>query len=267
MFVSRVLENDAVRCADSVPPSRIMGAGFSRDGGARKRSTQRNVTLFKIKICGITSVKDAQLVGLAGADAVGLNFFAQSPRHVDLETAQKLVSVLRPATKRVGLFVNSTASEINEIAEALQLDYVQLHGDEPPELLADLSARPIIRAFRFGENGADDIARFLEGCGAGRMPDAILVDSLKPGEYGGTGEVADWEAVSNARAGLGEIPLVLAGGLTPFNVADAIAKVRPVAVDTASGVESRPANKDPMLVRAFVNAAKKAFQQLESETS
>jgi phosphoribosylanthranilate isomerase len=99
------------------------------------------------------------------------------------------------------------------------------------------------------------------------LPDAILVDSLKPGEYGGTGEVADWEAVSNARAGLGEIPLVLAGGLTPFNVADAIAKVRPDAVDTASGVESRPANKDPMLVRAFVNAAKKAFQQLESETS
>jgi phosphoribosylanthranilate isomerase len=204
---------------------------------------------------------------LAGADAVGLNFFEQSPRHVDLDTAQRLVGVLRPTVKRVGLFVNSTAAEINQIAEALQLDYIQLHGDELPQLLADLSPRPIVRAFRFGENGADDIARFLEGCGGGRRPDAILVDALMPGEYGGTGEIADWDAVSNAKPIWGEIPLVLAGGLTPFNVADAIAKVRPDAVDTASGVESRPANKDPMLVRAFVNAAKKAFLQLDSLAS
>ncbi|HUG68839.1 MAG TPA: phosphoribosylanthranilate isomerase [Pirellulaceae bacterium] len=220
--------------------------------------------LFKIKICGINSVKDAQLVGLAGADAVGLNFFEQSPRHVDFETAQKLIGVLRPTVKRVGLFVNSTAAEINRIAEALQLNYVQLHGDEPPQLLADLSARPIVRAFRFGATGTDDIARFLEDCGQGRRPDAILVDALKPGEYGGTGEIADWDVVAKVRPILGEIPLVLAGGLTPFNVADAIAKVRPDAVDTASGVESRPANKDPMLVRAFVNTAKKAFEQLNS---
>ncbi|MBI2478193.1 MAG: phosphoribosylanthranilate isomerase [Planctomycetia bacterium] len=221
--------------------------------------------MFKIKICGISSVKDAQLVGLAGADAVGLNFFPQSPRHVDIEIAKKLVGVLRPTVKRVGLFVNSTTSEINQIAETLQLDYVQLHGDEPPEILADLSARPILRAFRFGQNGADEIARFLEACGGGRVPDAILVDAWKLGEYGGTGEVADWDAVANVRAVLGKIQLVLAGGLTPFNVGDAIARVRPDAVDTASGVEGRPGNKDPMLVRAFVNAAKKAFQQIETE--
>ncbi len=265
MFVNGVFENDAVRYADSVPPSRIMGAEFSNESGARQRSKQRIETLFKIKICGICSVKDAQLVGLAGADAVGLNFFARSPRYIDQEMATKLVGALRQGVKRVGLFVNSSVDEINQIAEALQLDYVQLHGDEPPELLADLSPRPIIRAFRFGENGAAEIAQFLERCAGGRSPDAILVDTLKQGEYGGTGEVADWNAVSEARAVLGEIPLVLAGGLTPFNVADAIAKVRPDGVDTASGVESRPANKDPMLVRAFVNAAKKAFQQLESE--
>ncbi|MBC8356118.1 MAG: phosphoribosylanthranilate isomerase [Planctomycetes bacterium] len=223
--------------------------------------------MFKIKICGINSIKDAQLTGLAGADAVGLNFYESSPRHVDLPTAEKIVGVLRPTVKRVGLFVNSAAVEINQVAEQLQLDYIQLHGDEPPELLADLSERPIIRAFRFGETGADDIARFLEACGDGRRPDSILVDALKPGEFGGTGEVADWDAVSNAKAAFGDIPLVLAGGLTPFNVADAIEKVRPVAVDTASGVERRPANKDPMLVRAFVNAAKKAFAELESEAS
>ncbi|MDA1054305.1 MAG: phosphoribosylanthranilate isomerase [Planctomycetota bacterium] len=244
-----------------------MGTGITWESRARKRSKQRVAILFKIKICGITSVKDAQLVGLAGADAVGLNFYQNSPRHVDMQTAEKLVAVLRPTVKRVGLFVNSTADEINRVAEQLQLDFIQLHGDEPPELLAELSPRPILRAFRFGESGLDDIARFLEDCGDGRKPDAILVDSVKPEKYGGTGEVADWEAVANAKPILGEIPLVLAGGLTPFNVAEAIARVRPDAVDTASGVEGRPANKDPMLVRAFVNAAKKAFQQLESEHS
>lgn len=221
--------------------------------------------MFKIKICGINSVKDAQLAGLAGADAVGLNFYEQSSRHVAPEAAEKLVAVLRPNVKRVGLFVNSAADEINRVAEQLQLDYIQLHGDEPPEMLAELSERPILRAFRFGGTGADEIARYLERCEGGRLPDAILVDALKPGEYGGTGEVADWEAVSKAKSVLGEIPLILAGGLTPFNVAEAILKVRPIAVDVASGVESRPGNKDPMLVRAFVNAAKKAFQQAESE--
>ncbi len=259
-----VFENAAAGRTDSIPPARIMGTGILKEGRARKRSTQWIVALFKIKICGVNSVKDAQLIGLAGADAVGLNFYENSPRHVNLETAQKLVGVLRPTVKRVGLFVNSGADEINRIAEQLQLDYIQLHGDEPPELLAELLERPILRAFRFGETGADEISRFLEGCGGGRRPDAILVDGSKPGEYGGTGEVADWNAVASTKPIFGEIPLVLAGGLSPFNVADAIAKVRPDAVDTASGVETRPGNKDPMLVRAFVNAAKKAFQQLES---
>jgi len=263
MFVSGVFDKDEVRYADNVPASRIMGAGFLRDCPARERSTNRVATLFKIKICGISSVKDAQLTMLAGADAVGLNFYKESARFIDPEAAQKIVGVLRPTVKRVGLFVNAAAEEINRVAEQLALDYIQLHGDEPPELLAALSERPIIRAFRFGENGAADIAEFLRGCGSGRRPDAILVDAAKPGEYGGTGEVADWDAVAAAKPALDGIPLVLAGGLTPFNVAAAIAKVRPEGVDTASGVESRPGNKDPMLVRAFVNTAKKAFQQLD----
>lgn len=259
-----VFENAAAGRTDSIPPARIMGGGILKEGRARERSTQRIEALFKIKICGVSSVKDAQLIGLAGADAVGLNFYDKSPRHVDIDTAEKLIGVLRPTVKRVGLFVNSAADEINRVAEQLHLDYIQLHGDEPPELLADLSERPIIRAFRFGETGADEISRFLEACGGGRPPDAILVDASIPGEYGGTGEVADWDAVAGTKPNLGGIPLVLAGGLSPFNVAEAIAKVRPDAVDTASGVESRPGNKDPMLVRAFVNAAKKAFQQVES---
>ena len=262
MFVNGIFEDDTLRIADSVPTSRILGVCLLSDTRARLRLTQRIETLFKIKMCGIHSVKDAQLVGLAGADAMGLNFFEQSVRYVDVETARKLVAVLRPTVKRVGVFVNATASDINRVADVLLLDYIQLHGDEPPELLADLSERLIVRAFSFGETGADDITRFLDGCGVGRRPDVVLVDACKPGKYGGTGEVADWDAVASAKAILGDIPLVLAGGLTPFNVADAIAKVRPAAVDTAGGVESRPGNKDPMLVRAFVNAAKKAFDQL-----
>lgn len=262
--MSVISENVTAGRADSISTAPIMSAGISNESRARERSTQRIATLFKIKICGINSVKDAQLVGLAGADAVGLNFYENSPRHVDVETAGKLVAALRTTVKRVGLFVNATVHDMNRVAEQLQLDYIQLHGDEPPEMLADLSPRPILRAFRFGEAGAQEIARYLEHCGGGRRPDGMLVDALKPGEYGGTGEVADWDAVANVRPILDGIPLVLAGGLTPFNVAEAIAKVRPDAVDTASGVEGRPANKDPMLVRAFVNAAKKAFQQLES---
>lgn len=200
---------------------------------------------------------------LAGADALGLNFYKESPRYLESEVGQKIVSVLKPSVKRIGLFVNSTAAEINQVIEQFALDYIQLHGDEPAEFLSDLAERPIIRAFRFDERGGDHISSFLGACGSGRRPDAILIDASKPGEYGGTGEVVDWGAVSAARPALEGIPLVLAGGLTPFNVAAAIAKVRPEAVDTASGVESAPANKDPMLVRAFVNAAKKAFQQLE----
>ncbi len=222
--------------------------------------------MFKIKICGINSLKDAQLVGLAGADAVGFNFYDQSPRFVDVETAEKLLKVLRPGVERVGLFVNSTPEDIARIAAQLGLNYIQLHGDEPAEILGDLPELPIIRAIRFGANGASDVSSFLTSCGSGRRPDAILIDAQKPGEYGGTGEVADWHAVALARNTLEGIPLVLAGGLTPFNVAEAIATVKPDAVDTASGVETVKASKDPMLVRAFANTAKKAFSELESSS-
>jgi phosphoribosylanthranilate isomerase len=262
----------AVKCGDNTSPARIIGPSgrLSRETSGiasyspevprlQLLTTQRIATLFKIKICGIKSVKDAHLVGLAGADAIGLNFYDQSQRYVDVETAEKLVAVLRPNVKRVGLFVNATADTINQAAEKLQLDYIQLHGDEPPSLLGELGEKPIIRAFRFGVDGADELGRFLEGFGGGRFPDAILLDASKPGEYGGTGELADWDAIASAKSLLGEIPLVLAGGLTPFNVAEAIGKVQPAAVDTASGVESQPGSKDPMLLRAYVNAAKKAF--------
>lgn len=218
-------------------------------------------TLFQVKICGITSVKDAQLAALAGADAVGLNFYDQSPRCVDVAIAEKIATVLPPRVKKVGVFVNAPAAEIQRLASLLRLDAIQLHGDEPPEFALELNALPVIRAVRFNSDARDEVARFLEACRATRVPEMVLVDARKPGEFGGTGEVVEWEALVAAADMFRGLPLVLAGGLTPFNVAEGIATVRPQAVDTASGVESRPGSKDPLLIRAFVSAAKKAFQQ------
>jgi phosphoribosylanthranilate isomerase len=207
-------------------------------------------------------VKDAQLAALAGADAVGLNFYDQSPRHVDLEEAERIVKVLPPRVTKVGVFVNALADDITRIAGQLRLDMVQLHGDEPPEMLARLTDRPVLRAFRVGENGVASIEQYLEQCAATHRPAAILVDASHGYLYGGTGKTVDWQSLAAQRARLQGLPLILAGGLTPFNVAEAIALVQPDAVDTASGVESEQGHKDPILVRAFVTSARRAFAAL-----
>lgn len=218
--------------------------------------------MFQIKICGVTRPSDVRLAALAGADAIGLNFHPASPRYVDLATADKIVSAFPPGVAKVGVFVNAGADQIRGLADRLGLDWIQLHGDEPPEMLSRLGDRQVLRAFRFSEHGAAAIPRYLELCrSAGRMPDAILVDACQPGEYGGTGVTADWKVIAEIREVFAPLPWVLAGGLTPFNVQDAVAAARPWAVDVASGVESRPGVKNPLLVRAFVAAAQKAFAE------
>ena len=219
--------------------------------------------MFSIKICGITNVKDGQLAALAGADAIGLNFYEDSPRFVNAEIAGKLSQVVPAKVQRVGLFVNAAAELINQHCEALRLDFIQLHGDEPPEFLAELCDVPIVRAFRFGGDNMDEIAAYLDACS--RAPTAVLIDAKIEGEFGGTGEAVDWESLAAAKEQLGDMPLVLAGGLDPFNVEEAVETVRPSAVDTASGVESKAGSKDPMLMRAFVNAAKRALQALQAD--
>jgi len=229
----------------------------------RFRVADSGSALFKIKICGITSPKDAQLVALAGADAIGLNFYEASARHVTLEAAQKIAAVTPARVKKVGVFVNAPVPGITEAVEALKLDCIQLHGDEPPDLLLALPNVSIIKAFRFGEQAAAEVPAYINACQSGRQPEAFLVDAHKAGEYGGTGETVDWSLLAASKQVFGDAPLILAGGLTPFNVEEAILAVRPAGVDTASGVESKPGSKDPLLVRAFVNAAKKAFQRLE----
>jgi len=218
--------------------------------------------MFRVKVCGITSVADAQSAADAGADAIGFNFFPLSPRYIELRRARQIVEVLSPGVLKVGVFVNSPIAEIRAAIELLHLDLVQLHGDEEPEFIAKLEGRPVMRAFRV-EAGLAGLKDYLSRCQKlACLPRMVLVDAYKKGAYGGTGETTDWKLLSGERKEVRELPLVLAGGLTPRNVAAAIATVRPAAVDTASGVELRPGQKSPQLMQAFVSAAKQAFADL-----
>ena len=216
--------------------------------------------MFRIKICGVTTVDDACAAVQSGAEMIGINFYADSPRYVSPEQA-RAIAVEVPQT--TGVFVNASAEQINRIAESAGLDWVQLHGDEPPELLADIrDDLPIIRVRCLGAGGVGAIADDLEACRTkGREPAAVLVDATVPGQYGGTGKTADWSALKNDRDCLGEVPLILAGGLEAGNVAEAIGAVRPMAVDTASGVESSPGMKNAAKMQAFCAAAASAFRK------
>lgn len=218
-------------------------------------------TAFRIKICGITTVDDALLVAHAGADAVGLNFYRKSARFLAPDQAEAVVRAVPAGVVKVGLFVNAAAADIRATFDHLGLDLIQLHGDEPPEFLVELGDRPVMRAFRVGPEGLRPVECYLARCHElGVAPRMALVDALVSGAYGGTGRVADWDALKPYPPT--NPPLVLAGGLTPTNVAAAIRAVRPAAVDTASGVESNPGRKDAALVGQFIAAARAAFSPL-----
>ncbi len=223
--------------------------------------------MFRIKVCGITKVEDARAVARAGADAVGLNFYPRSKRYITPADGQEIALALPPEVIKVGLFVNAEVDQVCEVYDRLSLDLIQLHGDEPPEYLKQLGDRSVIRAFRLGDEGLEPVQRYLSDCDRlGCMPRLTLIDAHVPGQYGGTGTTADWQALA-AYGPDPQVsptpPLVLAGGLTPENVADAIRTVRPWAVDTASGVESEPGRKDPVKVEAFIWAARHAFGATE----
>jgi phosphoribosylanthranilate isomerase len=216
-----------------------------------------------VKICGITNEADAISSVEAGADAIGLNFFRASPRFVDSSRARDVVAALPPNVKKVGVFVNAELGEILRTFDELLLDAIQLHGDEPPEFMVQLGSRPIIRAFRVHRDGLQSIRDYLDLCQTLDCPPSmVLVDSLRPGHFGGTGITTDWESATQLRAMVGGVPLALAGGLTPRNVAEAVRRVQPDAVDTASGVESKPGIKDVVRLREFVAEATKAFSEL-----
>lgn len=199
----------------------------------------------KVKICGITSAEDARAVAAAGADALGINFWPKSKRYIPMDSARAWLPDVQVA--RVGVFVNATLAEVTAIMESGLIDYAQLHGDEPPEFaqaLADLG-HPLIRAI--GVKDETSLAGLRD-----YPVEAILLDAYCPGEYGGVGQVFDWKL---ARKVVEENPdrrIILAGGLSPENIADAIGAVSPFAVDIASGVESAPGVKDLMKVQQLI---------------
>lgn len=219
---------------------------------------------WRIKVCGVTSAEDASVVAAAGADAIGVNFCRQSPRYVDAQAAAAILAAVPHGLQKVGVFVNAAADEILSCCDQLRLDLIQLHGDEPPELMAQLSGRPIVRAFRCGAEGLTPAVDYLRRCRAlDAAPQFVLLDALHPGQYGGTGRTLDWAGLFAEIARLGGLPWVLAGGLNPANVAQAIRQLRPFGVDTASGVESAPGHKDPQRVVEFVRAARAAWEDQE----
>lgn len=216
--------------------------------------------MFRIKICGITNVADAEAAVAAGADAIGLNFYSKSSRYIERATAREIAQAIGSRAVKVGVFVNAPTDEIITKCDDVGLDLIQLHGDERPDLLRLLAARPVMKAFRIGPDGLAPVRRWLETCmPMSIFPRLVLIDAFQPGAYGGTGATSDWPAAAAYARTAGVPPLVLAGGLTPTNVAEAIRAVHPAAVDTAGGVESSPGHKDAALIKAFVEAARTAL--------
>jgi phosphoribosylanthranilate isomerase len=203
--------------------------------------------MTKVKICGITSLEDALMAVEGGADALGFVFFEKSPRHIDPEQAARIIAEIPPFVQVVGLFVNAELDFVNQTADSCRLDIVQLHGDETPSY-CDLVRRRVMKAFRV--RGMESLAAMAQ-----YKVSAFLLDAYSPNSYGGTGACFDWDCAIAAK---GRVPIILAGGLDPDNVASAVAKVAPYGVDVSSGVESSPGRKDPEKVRRFIREAKKA---------
>jgi phosphoribosylanthranilate isomerase len=211
---------------------------------------------LRIKICGITNEADGRQAASLGADAIGLNFYAASPRCIDITTAASILRELPPFVEAVGLFVNLSLGQVRQSLEPLnRIRTVQWYGEvhEP----VDASPYQWIAAFSVrAEDDLQGIARYLDRCRSKELvPAAILVDAHVAGQYGGTGRTAPWKLLADFRPG---IPLILAGGLTAENVAEAVRLVRPYAVDVASGVELSAGRKDPAKMRRFIDSAREA---------
>ncbi len=200
-----------------------------------------------IKICGVTTAEDAAMAVEAGAGAIGVNLWAGSKRHVGLRAARAVLGAVPAGVQKVGVFVNAPAAEIARAFDELGLDRAQLHGDEQAADYADLNPARLVKAVRVRDEAA--IAAV-----AGWNPSLWLYDAFVDG-FGGGGVAAPWPVIARAA----RRPFLLAGGLTPDNVAAAIRATHPDGVDVASGVERRPGAKDPAKVAAFVAAARAAI--------
>jgi phosphoribosylanthranilate isomerase len=208
--------------------------------------------MVRVKICGITNSGDALLAAELGAHALGFIFYKKSPRYVAPDKARHIIGQLPPFVATVGVFVDENAGAVREIASLAGLDWLQLHGSESPDYCRSLGRR-VIKGFRV--KGDEIYAQISAYQGAAQ---AFLLDTYKPGTPGGTGETFDWEVARQVnKCG----PIILAGGLTPDNVAQAINIAQPAAVDVASGVEKESGKKDPERLRAFLAAVRKTGNQ------
>jgi phosphoribosylanthranilate isomerase len=210
-----------------------------------------------IKICGLTNLEDALAAAEAGADLLGFNFYPRSPRYLTPQACSQIVSrlyLMGFPVRTVGVFVNEPVESVRAILEECNLDLAQLSGDEPPDDLKGLDGRgyktlrlaSLLEAERYARKGA---------------PPALLLDAFQPGLYGGTGQTGDWESAEKIAS---RYPILLAGGLHPGNVAQAITQVKPWGVDVASGVESSPGKKDQQAMRDFIRLARQQTQEVSS---
>lgn len=203
----------------------------------------------RIKICGVRDVDSALAAVEAGADAIGLVFAPGSPRRIDPDQGWEIIQFLPPFISAVGLFVDPTVEELEVACARCPFDLIQLHGHESEEFVREIGVS-VVKALRFDPRTiADELRRWSD------VPEvsALLID----GSSGGRGVSFDWPALAEARSA-SEHPIILAGGLTPNNVAEAIAVVRPFAVDVSSGVESSQGVKDPALIAAFCRAVRES---------
>jgi phosphoribosylanthranilate isomerase len=211
--------------------------------------------MVRVKICGITNWADAAAALDAGANALGFNFYPPSPRYIPPSHARTIVSRMPPGVDAVGVFVNASFAEANEIGLAIDLDVFQLHGEESPEAVAQFSESwPLIKAFRVSpEFRAAQLESYRS------HTDFFLLDGFSEDARGGTGQTFDWSVAREAKQ-YGRI--FLSGGMTPENVGDAIRQVRPFAVDVCSGVEASPGKKDAARVREFIRKVQEASQEI-----
>jgi phosphoribosylanthranilate isomerase len=208
---------------------------------------------MRVKVCGITTLEDALSAAGEGVDALGFNFYQESPRYIDPASARSIISRLPPFVAVVGLFVNvSDPGEVARLAGAAGVHTLQLHGEETPEYCGRLAEWPLIKAFRVDDRlNSDDFERY--------QVSAFLLDAHDEGLWGGTGRAFDWTLAKGIR---GRRPIILAGGLKPENVGRAIRTVQPYAVDVCSGVEASPGRKDAARLREFMSEVRHASQSL-----
>jgi phosphoribosylanthranilate isomerase len=208
--------------------------------------------MVRVKICGITNLDDALTAVEAGADALGFVFYEKSPRFITPKKAAEIIRGLPPFLTTVGLFVNSDIGFVNSTADSCGVDIVQLHGDETVDFCS-LVNRRVVKVFRI--RNEESLRMIKDYCVAG-----FLLDAYSPEAYGGTGKSFNWEIARDAKK-YGSV--ILAGGLTPDNVRQAVEAVKPYAVDVSSGVEAAPGRKDPDKVREFIKMAKGVWRNNE----